>query len=99
MKAIREAYEKLFDKNSAEKEDWEVAKIVLGGFDVPALGEGLAKEVIFDIVNHIHFPTEEMTREIVGRAEALATELFSELAHTNEPHMAELEYLEYKTKK
>lgn len=95
MKAIREAYKKLFGDSSAQ-EDWEVAKIVLDSFSVPALGEKLAKEALFDIVNHIHFPTEEMTKEIVGRAEGLATELFEELAHTDEPHMAELEYLEYK---
>lgn len=73
--------------------DWQIAEKLLDRFDVPKLGEELAKECIHRIVNHIPYPNNETTHRIVGRAEGFASELWDELS--NEPHMAELERLEH----
>jgi len=72
--------------------EWQIAEAVLANFNVPKLGEELAKKCLLRIVNHTEFPTDEKTRILVGWAESLATELWSDLP--DEPHMAQLEYLE-----
>jgi len=80
-------------------EDWQIAEKLLDHFDVPRLGEKLAKECIYQIVNHICYPDQETGMRIVSRAEGLASELWDNLS--DEPHMAEierLEFLEYWTK-
>src|SRR5216684_3976468 len=73
--------------------DWEIAEVVLQRLDISKTGETLAKECIFRIVNHIDFPSKELTTQIVGRAELFASELWDDLG--DEPHMAELERKEY----
>jgi hypothetical protein len=72
--------------------DWLMAEMILNKFDVPKLGEELAKQCIFQIVNHISYPDHATTRLVVGHAENLATELWDELP--DEPHMAQIAYLE-----
>lgn len=90
---LNEAYKKIFGKEPDKMEEWEIARDIMDNWNVPVLGEDMAKEVIFKVVNHVIFPSNEITREVVLRAENYATELFDEL-RTDEPHMAELERLE-----
>ncbi len=93
---LKKSYKILFGKEPNNLDDWQIAKAVINDFNVKELGDNLSKEVIFEIVNHTNFPNSEITREIVGKTEGMATELFDELKYTNEPHMAEIEYLEWK---
>jgi hypothetical protein len=92
---LSEAYRKLFDRDPKDLQEWEIAKSVMNGWNVPVLGEELAKQVIFRVVNHVQFPSQEITTEVVLKAENMATELF-EGEVTDEPHMAELAVLERK---
>lgn len=94
-KILDEACLKIFGKDF-DYDDWHIAELVVENFDVRRLGEDLARQVIFQIVNHVFYPDQEITTRIVGRAEALASELFSSIS--DEPHMAELEWLEHQTK-
>ena len=88
------AYKIIFEAEpEAGVKDWQIAEKLLGRFNVSKLGEKLAKECIHEIVNYISYPDKETTTRIVGRAEGLASELWDELP--DEPHMAELERLEY----
>ena len=74
------------------RNDWELAKGIINNFNVQAMGEDLAKLVIFQIVLYVDdYPSREVLTEIVGRAENLATELWSELPE--EPHMDEIAIL------
>jgi hypothetical protein len=92
---LRQAYKTLFRIDlMPEIEDWQIAEAILGNFNIRELGEHLAKSCIFRIVNHIAFPNQEITIRLVGKAEGLATELWDGLS--DEPHMAELEWEEYK---
>lgn len=86
---------KILDINVPEAQEWQLAEHVLNYWDVPKLGEDLAREVIFRIVNHVQFPTEDMAREIVGEAENKGIELFPEIGD-RDPHMAVYEWLENK---
>ena len=95
MSIISEAYKKIFDKDPEGMEEWKIAEEIINKFDVPKMGKDMAKQVIFQIVNHIDYPNRETTVEIVGRAEGLASELFEELLG-DEPNMSELEWLENK---
>ena len=91
---LNEAYEILFNHSpNSALSDWQIAEAVLDNFNVPKLGEKLAKECIYQVVNHIAYPDQESTRRIVSRAEGFATELWDDLP--DEPHMAEIEYKEY----
>lgn len=81
-------FNKIFDY-----EDWQIAELLIENFDVRKLGEDLAQQVIFQVVNHIFYPDQEDTTRIVGRAEALASELFNNIF--DEPHMADLERIEF----
>ncbi len=75
--------------------DWQLAEALVNNFRVPVLGEELAKEVIFQIINHVLvYPDRATTTRIVGKAEALASELFSGEGISDEPHMADIEHLE-----
>lgn len=80
----------------AGMEDWQIAEKLLDDFNVPKLGEELARECIHRVVNYIKYPDKETTTRIVGRAEGFAKELWDELP--DEPHMAEIERLEYSGK-
>jgi hypothetical protein len=93
MNILSNAYMTIFSSKPENMAEWQMAQKLMENFDVQKLGEELAKEVIFEIVNHTSFPNNEITKEIVQRAESFAVELFSELK-TNEPHMAEIERLE-----
>lgn len=75
--------------------DWQVAEDIINHWDVPKLGEDLAKECLFEIILHVTYPDFETTRRIVGHAEELSTELFPELAN-HDPHMDTIEVLERK---
>lgn len=91
--SLGQAYEVIFGFSPSEKiEDWQIAELLINNFNVRLLGEDLAKEVIFQVVNHTFYPDQETTTRIVGRAESLASELFNNIS--DEPHMAELEWLE-----
>jgi hypothetical protein len=91
---LKRAYKIIFE---AEPEpgmkDWQIAEKLLDRFNVRKLGEELAKECVHRIVNYIKYPDRETTTRIVGRAEGFASELWEGLP--DEPHMAELERLEY----
>lgn len=89
-----QAYKIIMGSNPAPgMADWEIARAILEGFDVSKTGETLAKECIFRIVNHIVYPSKDLTTQIVGRAELFASELWSDLG--DEPHMADIERKEY----
>ena len=99
MDILSEAYEKKFGKKPENLKEWQIAEILMSpeGWDVPLWGERLAKLVIFQTVNHVVYPNNEKTIEVVLSAENKATELFSELNQTtDEPHMADLAVLEEK---
>ncbi|MGD0977474.1 MAG: hypothetical protein ABR875_04270 [Minisyncoccia bacterium] len=97
MNILIKGYKAIFGKEPEKMESWELAREIINNFDVSKMGEELAREVIFEVANRVNFPTTEMTREIVGHAENLATELFDELNKSGkEPHMAEIEHLEFK---
>lgn len=70
----------------------QLAEKILNNWSVPRLGESLARQIILLIVADVQFPDLDSTRRVVGHAENLATELWPELPE--EPHMAQLEYLE-----
>lgn len=91
---LDEASMKIFGK-VFDFEDWQIAELIIHNFSVPSLGEELAKQVIFKVVNHTIYPNQEITTSVVGHAESLATELFDGLS--DEPHMAQLEWLENKS--
>jgi hypothetical protein len=96
INTLPEAYQKIFggvpDPSIPE---WELARDIMNHWNVPKLGEGLAQECVFRIVNHVIFPTGELTQEIVGLAEDKATELFPELEGVD-PHMDVIAHLERK---
>jgi len=71
-----------------------MAELLMDNFNVPELGEDLAKEVIFRVTNHVEYPNSETTQEIVIRAERKATELFDGLS--DEPHMDDIAWEETK---
>jgi hypothetical protein len=91
---LNKAYKMIFGKEPENLEEWQIAKEVIDNWNVPLLGEEMAKEVIFMIVNHTNFPSQELTREVVLKAENFAMELFDELK-MDEPHMADIERLEF----
>jgi hypothetical protein len=78
---------------SPTMEDWQVADSILSRFDVPELGEALARGCIYKIVNHVLYPDKGTCTSIVLRAEGFASELFDGLG--DEPHMADLSRAEY----
>lgn len=95
---LSRAYKIIFETEPEPgMENWQIAEKLLDRFSVPKLGEELAKECIFRIVNHVRYPDRETTVRIVGRAEGFASELWDELP--DEPHMAEIERLEHLGKK
>lgn len=57
------------------------------------IGEELALETLFEIINHTDFPTTEITYKIVGKAEDLITEFLPETSE-HDPHMDVVEFLE-----
>lgn len=92
--ALSQAYKILLDRYpDNDMPEWMVASEVTNKWDTRLLGEDLARECIFRIVNHTIFPTQDKTREIVGIAESRATELFPELEGVD-PHMDVMAHLE-----
>ena len=64
------AYKQTFDRDPADGgSDWEIADALMMNFNVPKLGEDLAKQVIFRVVNHIDYPDKATTERIVGKAD------------------------------
>ncbi len=91
---LSRAYKIIFETEPESGiKDWQIAEKLLEHFNIPKLGEELAKECIHRIVNHIKYPDMETTKRVVGRAEGFASELWDELP--SEPHMAEIERKEY----
>lgn len=93
-KTPKKAYEKLFKKEPENLKDWEMSRELMKEWNVPVLGEDLAKEIIFKIVNHVSFPNHEKTVEIVGEAEEKSVELFG--LENVDPHMDVIAELERK---
>ena len=93
----KQAYKIIFNQEPpAEMKDWEIAREVMNNWNVPKMGEELAQDCIFEIVDVINFPTEELRIEVVGLAENMSTELFPELAGKDEPHMDDIAVLKEK---
>jgi hypothetical protein len=91
---LSEAYDLIFSRRPPEHmPDWQLAERILDTFNVPLLGEELARRCIFRIVNHIEYPDRQTTVRLVGRAESYAGELWPDLS--DEPHMADIEVKEY----
>lgn len=95
-KVLNKAYKVIFEKEpESQKADWELAREILLNWNVPKMGEDLAKECIFEIIGHVQYPNQEKTTEIVGMAEDKAGELFPEIGE-HDPHMDVIEWLEMK---
>lgn len=93
---ITQAYKKLFEEEpKAENEEWRLAQRIVSHWDVPKLGEELALETLFEIINHTEFPDTEITHEVVGKAENLISEFLPELSE-HDAHMDIIAYLERK---
>lgn len=94
--AANRAFKKIFSKEPEDLEQWELAQQVLKNFNIPLLGDELAKDVILEAVNSTKYPNRETLHEVVGLAEGFASEIFAEYdKHENaEPHMAELEWIQ-----
>jgi hypothetical protein len=91
---LLKAYTNIFGtKPDPALKEWELAQAIMTHWNVPALGEDLARECIFRIVNHTEFPSPEITKEVVGLAEDKAPELFPELEGID-PHMDVIAHLE-----
>ena len=89
MNTLTEAYKIIFGKKPENLESWEIARAIMNKFDVPKLGEQLAREVLTEIITNVGFPNSEITHEIVGHAENLLTEFTDEFG--DEPHFAAVE--------
>ena len=88
------AYKKLFDKEpESNAEQWRLAREIITKWDVPKIGEELALETLFEIINHTNFPDDETTRKIVGKAEYLISAFLPEMSE-HDPHMSVIEFLE-----
>lgn len=89
---LKEAYTKITGQEPAETmKDWELADYLANSFNYRVLGEDLAKQMIFTIVNHVHdYPDDETTKRIVGKAEGIA----EEMGIVDEGHMADIEAAE-----
>ena len=93
---LARAYKVIFDHEPAvDFKDWQIAAQILHEWNVPKMGEDLAKECIFTIVNHIKYPSEATTKLIVGEAEHRGVELFPEIG-IHDPSMDVYEWLENK---
>lgn len=91
-----QTYKKLFDKEpKTETKEWRLARKIISNWDVPKIGEELALETLFEIINHTDYPNAEITHEIVGKAEDLISEFLPELTE-HDAHMDVIEYLERK---
>lgn len=91
---LKEAYSKVFGKDPASSmKKWELAKTIMSNWNVPKMGESLAKKVIFSVVNHTEYPDDNIRRSVIGIALAFSTELWDDLP--DEPHVDQLEYKEY----
>lgn len=91
---LMQAYKITFDGDPPEGlVDWQLADALMSHFNVPKLGEDLAKQVIFRTVNHISYPDKPTTERIVLKAEGFASELWDDLS--DEPHMADIARKEY----
>lgn len=96
-KAIAEAYAKIYNRSpDSEAEEWQAALEIINHWDVPLLGENLAKECLFRIINHTPFPDEVLTKSIVGVAEEKILELFPELGWQDHVHIDVVANLERK---
>jgi len=92
---VHEAYRLIFGLTAnCDLKDWQIAEAVLCRFETRTIGKGLARQVVLRIVNHVQYPDSETCTRIVERAEGFAAELWDELP--DEPHMAQLEWLEYR---
>jgi hypothetical protein len=76
---LLEAYGKLF-KNKQRPQptmnNWQIAAMVMEGFDPKVLGEDLAKKCIFVVCNHLGRPILDNERDTVEQALHNAREHF-----------------------
>lgn len=75
--------------------EWETLHEVVCNLNPRVLGFDFAKWIIWYAVCAYQYPNDETRRMTVGRAEAIASELFEEYGnHANaEPHMSEIEWI------
>lgn len=88
---LAQAYQVLNNQKSGpEMENWQAAADILEHWDVPKLGEELAREVIFQIVLDTQFPDRdgnmETTKKFVHDAEHKGIELFPEIGDRDPSH-------------
>lgn len=96
MQTLNKAYKIIFKYSPDDLKEWEIARDLMNNFNIQLLGEDLAKKVIFKVVNHIIYPNNEIAKEVVGRAEGFAGELFEELRDVDDIHMDDIADLERK---
>ena len=73
---LTRAYKITFDSDPPEGAvDWQLADALMSNFNVPKLGEDLAKQVVFRAVNHVFYPdkTTSTVREWIARARSTPT--------------------------
>ncbi len=79
----------------ASLKQWDIIEQVLENWDVPKMGEDLAKESLFLIINHIpKEANEERMHDLIGQAESKIPELFPEIG-LRDPDMHVVEWLEH----
>lgn len=90
-----EAYRLIYKKYPDGMQAWQIAGSIIEALDDPAvISNDLAKECIFEITNgRIVWPDDVTRIDIVTFAEEAARVVFPELAHSDEVHMAEIEYV------
>lgn len=93
---LKEAYRVMHQADAPDAvSDWEFAQELLAEWNVPLLGEDLAKRCLFQLINHIPKESDETKmREIIGAAEEKLPELFPEIG-LKDPDMHVAEWLEY----
>lgn len=90
---LTQAYIKIFGENPTVNSDWQLAEKIVENWNVPKLGEDLAKLAVLKAINGVNYPDDETAKQIMAKFLSLATELWPELPE--EPHVAQIEYLEY----
>ena len=86
------AYKTVLGQDPVDLEEWEIARDVVAHYDGRTLTQDFWQEVLFVIINHIHYPSVEVTQAIVGAAEDLYSEL---MGIEDEPHMAAVQADEF----
>ncbi len=84
IECLYKAYISVHGKEPAGLADWEIAKAILEVLDAPEwLSNELARECIYQIVQVVEYPDDEVRIRIVAQAEESARDIFPELKNVS----------------